>query len=53
MTRTNNEKWTSLRKPTLALVIAMALWAMLRRLRQVTHYVVHYIMGLMLSTGLC
>jgi hypothetical protein len=28
MTRTNNEKWTSLRKPTLALVIAMALWAM-------------------------
>ena len=28
MTRTNNEKWTSLRKLTLTLVIAMALWAM-------------------------
>ena len=28
MTRTNNEKWTSLRKPTLTLVIAIALWAM-------------------------
>ena len=28
MTKTNNEKWTSLRKLTLTLVIAMALWAM-------------------------
>ena len=28
MTRTNNEKWTSLRTLTLTLVIAMALWAM-------------------------
>jgi len=28
MTRTNDEKWTSLRKPTLTLAIAMAVWAM-------------------------
>src|SRR5215472_6902989 len=28
MTRTTNERWTSLRKPTLILLIAMALWAM-------------------------